>query len=186
MIVYPEELASLTLAKMPKFYGRGQWDPKLIFLQIVCMQCSHYLALGLLLALFHGRNITMDQFFSYKFHAFESIDGMQTSTAHVLGGLSSALFLCVIVERAKKCLDFGLTLYFIDFVFCWRSIEPELVGRARHFAWHYSREYLCSVRELQEIPMLDLFTHRRPHSPTKSSYAPLPTSNNTIAPEKQS
>ncbi|RHY12881.1 hypothetical protein DYB28_001313 [Aphanomyces astaci] len=171
---------------MPKFYGRGQWDPKLIFLQIVCMQCSHYLALGLLLALFHGRNITMDQFFSYKFHAFESIDGMQTSTAHVLGGLSSALFLCVIVERAKKCLDFGLTLYFIDFVFCWCSIEPELVGRARHFAWHYSREYLCSVRELQEIPMLDLFTHRRPHSPTKSSYAPLPTSNNTIAPEKQS
>ncbi|ETV72659.1 hypothetical protein, variant [Aphanomyces astaci] len=103
---------------MPKFYGRGQWDPKLIFLQIVCMQCSHYLALGLLLALFHGRNITMDQFFSYKFHAFESIDGMQTSTAHVLGGLWSALFLCVIVERAKKCLDFGLTLYFIDFVFC--------------------------------------------------------------------
>ncbi|RHY99341.1 hypothetical protein DYB37_010262 [Aphanomyces astaci] len=171
---------------MPKFYGRGQWDPKLIFLQIVCMQCSHYLALGLLLALFHGRNITMDQFFSYKFHAFESIDGMQTSTAHVLGGLSSALFLCVIVERAKKCLDFGLTLYFIDFVFCCPSLSSHPRYILLVILLVSIGEYLCSVRELQEIPMLDLFTHRRPHSPTKSSYAPLPTSNNTIAPEKQS
>ncbi|ETW03795.1 hypothetical protein H310_05161 [Aphanomyces invadans] len=176
---------------MPKFYGRGRWDPKLIFLQMVCVQCSHYLALGVLLAVFHGHNITMDQFFSYKIHAFESVDGMQTSTAHVLGGLASALFLCVIVERAKKCLDFGLTLYFIDFVICclygglpssmtWWVVHAVSLGITVVLG-----EYLCSLRELQEIPMLDLFSQRRPHSPTKS-HTQLSSTSTSSTPQKQS
>ncbi|KAF0693420.1 Aste57867_15620 [Aphanomyces stellatus] len=177
MVGYPECPCAFSIfgPAMPKFYGRGQWDPKLIFLQIVCLQCSHYLALGLLLFIFHGRTVSLDQFFSYKLHAFESTDGIQTVTAHALGGLSSALFLCFFVERAKKCLDFGLTLYFIDFLVC-----CFYEGFPSSWSWWVVRaislaitvvlgEYLCSLRELEEIPMLDLFSQRRPHSPKRNA-----------------
>ncbi|KAG9409769.1 Integral membrane protein of the Golgi [Aphanomyces cochlioides] len=167
---------------MPKFYGRSDWAPKLIFLQIVCLQCSHYLALGLLLALFHGRDISLEQFFSYKVPAFESVHGLQTSSAHALGGLCSALFLCLIVERAKKCLDFGVTLFFIDFVACccyggfpstWSWWIVHLLSMAITIVLG---EYLCSLRELEEIPMLDLFRPKASSSSGSSStYLPVST-----------
>lgn len=39
----------------------------------------------------------------------------------------SAVCLCVFVERAKKCLDFGVTLYFIDLLIqCFYSVRPSL------------------------------------------------------------
>ncbi|OQS04206.1 hypothetical protein THRCLA_03546 [Thraustotheca clavata] len=160
---------------MPRFYGRGQWDPKLISLQITCMQCSHYLALGVLLAVCHGQHLSLDQFFSYELHAIESVDGIKTSFAHIFTGFASAIFLCYFVERAKKCLDFGVTLYLIDLIICWTY-----KGFPASWSWWIVHgialvltvvlgEYLCSRRELEEIPMLDLFTRRNLNSPRKKS-----------------
>ncbi|OQR85428.1 hypothetical protein ACHHYP_11845 [Achlya hypogyna] len=158
---------------MPRFYGRGRWDPKLIALQMVCMQCSHYLALGVLLGLCHGSNLSLDQFFSHELHTLESIDGVKTSFAHIVCGLVNAVLLCIFVERAKKCLDFGATVYVLDLVVC-----ILYQGFPASWSWWIVHgialvltvvlgEYLCSRWELEEIPMLDLFTRRATQSPRK-------------------
>lgn len=77
--------------------------------------------------------------------------------------------LCVFVERAKKCLDFGVTLYFIDLlVQCFYLEFPKtwnwwIVQGAATAVTVLLGEYLCSRRELEEIPMIDLFSKRSRH-----------------------
>ncbi|KAL3674175.1 hypothetical protein V7S43_000135 [Phytophthora oleae] len=102
----------------------------------------------------------------------------------------SAVCLALFVERAKKCLDFGVTLYFIDFLAqCFYSVRRcgswvcevleadnnsvclALQEFPKMWDWWLVHlvaasvtivlgEYLCSRRELEEIPMVDLFTKR--------------------------
>jgi len=44
------------------------------------------------------------------------------------GNNGRALLLCVVVERAKKCLDFGFTLFLLHLLACWtyevRTLPP--------------------------------------------------------------
>ncbi|KAI9911385.1 hypothetical protein PsorP6_008780 [Peronosclerospora sorghi] len=175
---------------MPKFYGAAQWAPKLIILQILslqlfnvgfCMvqifaiqQCSHYVAQGLILGICHGAHVTLDQFFAYHTQTITTVNGLKNCFAIIATSFVSALCLMLFVERAKKCLDFGVTLYFIDFlVQCFYSVRPLLLANEMEFPkmWDWwlvhlvalcvtvlLGEYLCSRRELEEIPMMGLFT----------------------------
>lgn len=73
--------------------------------------------------------------------------------------LSRALALCIIIERAKKCLDFAFTFHFVHFVGCWcHSGFPScwewwMANSASLIAMALLGEYLCMKRELQEIPL---------------------------------
>ncbi|CAI5702878.1 unnamed protein product [Peronospora effusa] len=145
---------------MVKFYS----TTKLILLQILCLQCSYYLAQGLLLGICHGTHVTLNDFFAYYTQTISTIAGLKNVLAIVAASLVSALGLMVFVERAKKCLDFGVTLYFIDFLAqCFYSEFPKM------WDWWFVHimaagvtvvlgEYLCSRRELEDIPMAYLFT----------------------------
>mmetsp|Transcript_8032 Transcript_8032/g.15951 ORF Transcript_8032/g.15951 Transcript_8032/m.15951 type:complete len:140 (-) Transcript_8032:863-1282(-) len=103
------------------FYGSQEWDPKLIVAQIVALQCLSYITYGMLLSLFHtlfGTAFTLEQFFGYQ-----SVDaGAPTGWVVILSSLSnavvSAVFLSLIVERAKKCLDFAFTNHVLHLIFC--------------------------------------------------------------------
>ncbi|ETI34666.1 hypothetical protein F441_18694 [Phytophthora nicotianae CJ01A1] len=170
---------------MPKFYGAARWAPKLILLQMLAMQCSHYVAQGLVLGICHGAHVTLDQFFAYHTQTVVTVDGLKNcfaivaasfvrsvtpKTIHLILRLiylfCSAVCLALFVERAKKCLDFGVTLYFIDFLAqCFYSEFPKmwdwwLVHLVAASVTIVLGEYLCSRRELEEIPMVDLFTKR--------------------------
>ncbi|CEG42086.1 Integral membrane protein involved in transport between the late Golgi and endosome [Plasmopara halstedii] len=128
------------------------------------MQCSHYLAQGLILGICHGTHVSMDQFFAYHTQTIVNVDGLKNCFAVVVASVVSAVCLVFFVERAKKCLDFGVTLYFLDFLAqCFYSEFPKM------WDWwllHFLAasvtivlgEYLCSRRELEEIPVVDLFT----------------------------
>ncbi|DAZ98435.1 TPA: hypothetical protein N0F65_001136 [Lagenidium giganteum] len=151
---------------MPKFYGAARWDPKLIVLQMVCMQCSHYLARGVVLGVCHGSAVSLDQFFAFHAQTLSTVDGIKNSFAVLVAGAVSAVCLCIFVERAKKCLDFGVTLYFIDllvqtfyseFPRTWEWWIVHLVSLALTVLLG---EYICSRHELAEIPMIDLFRGR--------------------------
>ena len=102
----------------------------------------YYLILGVVLCVFHGANVSLDQFFAHNLHTFESVDGFKNALAVIIMSFVLALLLCLIVERAKKCLDFALTLYFIDFILCIlyevfyctiRLIQPRLTFTTRAF-----------------------------------------------------
>ncbi|CAH0480825.1 unnamed protein product [Peronospora belbahrii] len=151
---------------MPKFYGTARWMPKLILLQILCLQCSHYVAQGLVLGICHGAHVTLDQFFAYYTQNIADSNGRKNCFAILVASIISAVCLMLFVERAKKCLDFGITLYFIDFlVQCFYSEFPKtldwwLLHLVASGVTILLGEYLCSRRELEEIPMVDLFTKR--------------------------
>ena len=70
--------------------------------------------------------------------------------------------MAIIVEKSKKCLDFALTLFIFHFIFC---IAYD--GLPRTWDWYIVHilgtimmvllgEYLCSKRELDDIPLLQL------------------------------
>lgn len=69
-------------------------------------------------------------------------------------------FLCVVVERAKKCLDFTATLYFLHFLFClaFRGFPSSLEWWVLNFMglvlMAVLGEWLCLRRELREIPLV--------------------------------
>ncbi|KAL0591985.1 hypothetical protein ABG067_000638 [Albugo candida] len=149
---------------MAKFYGAGQWDPKLIVLQIICLQCSFYISQGVLLFLCHGFSLTFDDFFAYYAQNLSNVEGIKNSFSVIASSVISAIALSVFVERAKKCLDFGITLYFVDLI-----IHSIYLDFPRSWEWWIVHvialaitvllgEYLCSRQELQDIPMLKLFS----------------------------
>lgn len=93
----------------------------------------------------------MDQFFAFHSQTLSTVDGIKNCFAVFAAGLvrygngvlgeggimqerqrrgltlcecNSAVCMCLFVERAKKCLDFGVTLYFIDLlVQCFYSVR---------------------------------------------------------------
>lgn len=74
----------------------------------------------------------------------------------------SALMLAIIVEKSKKCLDFSVTLFLLHLVIC-----TVYDGFPYHMEWwviHIAAtiimtllgEYLCSRKELDDIPLLQV------------------------------
>jgi hypothetical protein len=75
--------------------------------------------------------------------------------------LIGAALLAVIVEKSKKCLDFSVTLFLINLTCCtfyggipatWDWWILHVLGT---IVMIVLGEYLCSRRELSEIPLLD-------------------------------
>jgi protein SYS1 len=70
--------------------------------------------------------------------------------------------LAVIVEKSKKCLDFAVTLFFLHLVIS--TFYGGFPARLDWWVVHIAAtilmvllgEYLCSRRELDEIPLLQL------------------------------
>ncbi|KAJ1436849.1 integral membrane protein S linking to the trans Golgi network-domain-containing protein [Ochromonadaceae sp. CCMP2298] len=138
------------------------FDPVLITYQIVSLQCFHYLAMGTLLGVFHAifdLNVSLDHFFTPRFVNFVSVAGWIETLAILLSGLAGAYLLSLIVEKAKKCVDFTFTLYFIHIVICCFYYELPLewewwlVHVVASVAMASLGEYLCSRAELEDIPL---------------------------------
>ena len=73
----------------------------------------------------------------------------------------SAVLLAAIVEKSKKCLDFSATLFLINLSVC--TLYGKLPATWDWWIIHILGtiimillgEYLCSRRELSDIPLLD-------------------------------
>eukprot|EP00803_Ostreobium_quekettii_P005106 evm.model.scf_611.2 EVM.evm.TU.scf_611.2 scf_611:44983-46466(-) len=103
------------------FYGAQVWDPVLIIAQITAIQCLFYIALGLLEWVVIGAyvpQLSLRYFFDWRALSLKSYQGGLTALAHIVNGSVASLYLMFIVERAKKCLDFTVTCYFIHLVIC--------------------------------------------------------------------
>ncbi|PRQ50847.1 hypothetical protein RchiOBHm_Chr2g0137751 [Rosa chinensis] len=142
------------------FYGALVWDPWLIVVQIVCLQCLYYLTLGLFLAILVGTRVSrmsLVYFFDYATLTISTVTGWCVVTSFVLSALASAGYLLLLIERSKKCLDFSVTLYIVHLFICigyggWpSSITWWVVNGTGIGVMALLGEYLCMRRELQEI-----------------------------------
>mmetsp|Transcript_10644 Transcript_10644/g.21293 ORF Transcript_10644/g.21293 Transcript_10644/m.21293 type:complete len:154 (+) Transcript_10644:209-670(+) len=147
------------------FLGREKFDPQLIISQMMVMQALFYLCLGFsffLMDNFMGVPLTMDQFFSSKMfaHGLKNRWAWATVFSFVLCALGNVLFLYVVIERAKKCLDFGATVYGFHIFFCWLY-----AGMPSYWHWWLViilsttltvllGEYICARREMREITIV--------------------------------
>ena len=139
------------------------FNPRLIFSQIVALQSFHYLTLGFCTQFNHvvyGSSITIDRIFTSQVIDVWTGEGWVDNGAVLISALVGSFLLSVIVEKSKKCLDFSVTLFFIHFIVCC------LYGGAPNtYSWWIVHimatilmtlcgEYLCSIREMNEIPLL--------------------------------
>ncbi len=76
-----------------------------------------------------------------------------------MSGVIGAGLLCLIIEKAKRCLDFTATVFIIHLVVCslyggvpmsWQWWVCNLIAAITMVV---GGEYLCSVYELRELPL---------------------------------
>ncbi|GMH81577.1 hypothetical protein TL16_g08975, partial [Triparma laevis f. inornata] len=137
------------------------FHPRLIILQIVALQCYHYITLSLLYLLSHlltSTPLTLSLLFSPL--TLTSVTSVISSLTHILAYLSTATGLMLIIEKSKKCLDFTVTVFLVHFCFCcihsgWPgSWEWWIFNVAGVICCVCLGEWLCSWREMKEIPSL--------------------------------
>jgi len=145
---------------MSSFIPQNIWDPTLIVAQIIALQSLFYISMGcccyFIDAIFN-ENISLDQLFSHKYVSF-SPSGWATILAYVFTSIVIAIGLVKIVERAKKCLDFVITVHFIHLIVCifytgfprwlWWIINIFTIALTAVLG-----EYLCLRNDLREIPL---------------------------------
>ncbi|KAF8050141.1 hypothetical protein N665_2038s0014 [Sinapis alba] len=144
------------------FYGTAVWDPWLIVGQIICLECSFYLSLGVFMILFLGLRVprlSLVYFFDFATLSTSTLTGWCVIVSFLFTSLAGAVYMIFLVERARKCLDFSATLYIIHLFFCivyggWPSSMAWWVVNGTGLAvMALLAEYLCIKREQREIPM---------------------------------
>ncbi|XP_011002695.1 PREDICTED: protein SYS1 homolog [Populus euphratica] len=144
------------------FYGAEVWDPWLIAAQIVCLQCLYYLTLGFFLSFLVGTRVsrlTLVYFFDFATITTSTVTGRCVIASLLPSSFAGAGYMLYLIERAKKCLDFSATLFIIHLFICiiyggWPSSITWWVVNGTGFAvMARLGKYLCSKRELREIPI---------------------------------
>lgn len=152
------------------FYGRTQYDPVYIIAQIASVQAIFYITLGALLWVLVGPyagRLTLSYIFS---SAWLKVGGWMVVLSSLGTAVITAISIALIVERAKKCLDFSFTVYFVHVAAC-----VCYAGVPRHWQWWgmiagsfvltaLLSETICARRELRDIPLGTTMHRRAPQS----------------------
>ena len=141
--------------------SKSVFQPILICLQIVCLQCFYYVSMGTLWAISHilfGHGLSLSHLFTDAYVNFVSWRGWCEILCTLAAAVAGAYLLSIIVERAKRCVDFTFTLFFIHIWSCTFFQEFPLV-----WEWWFLQvvasvlmatlgEYWSSLQELKDIP----------------------------------
>mmetsp|Transcript_12747 Transcript_12747/g.20643 ORF Transcript_12747/g.20643 Transcript_12747/m.20643 type:complete len:168 (-) Transcript_12747:632-1135(-) len=142
------------------FYGGVSFDPLLTIGQILTMQCLFYLSLAAFLKVTVGfEGLTLGEFFDSEAITTSTTKGWLTIGAFCCAAFTGSGFLCVVIGRAKKCLDFAATVHILHLINCtvfggvplrvtWWVVTVINVG-----VMAIVGECLCFQRELREIPL---------------------------------
>ena len=143
----------------------NNFNPRLIFSQIVALQTLHYLILSFMFqmnSVIYGSYVTIDRIFTAKHLNLWTKEGRIDAMTIVLSSLIGSILLVVIVEKSKKCLDFATTNVILHFIICvlydgkavLHSLDFWIVQVFGMIAMVLLGEYLCSRRELMDIPLI--------------------------------
>ncbi|CAI4221211.1 unnamed protein product [Auanema sp. JU1783] len=132
------------------------WDPTLLISQMFAVQTSFY-TVECVCMLAYSTITSYDPSVS---HIFSLQPSRIMALIQLIGSVSCAFALSIIVQRAKQCLDFTCTLHFFHLVFCiiFNGSIPTFI-----FWWLLQigsavictvlGEYLCMVSESKEIKL---------------------------------
>lgn len=98
------------------------WDPFLIISQIITMQCLFYFTFGTILStLFLLVSVppSMSHLLNPDHLSLSNLENTLVVVAASLNALATAALLCIVVQRAKLCLDFTCTIHFLHMILCW-------------------------------------------------------------------
>lgn len=148
--------------------ARNNFNPQLIISQILCLQCYYYIALGLIFQcnyiLFGLGGITLDRLFTDTYLNIWSAAGWVDNGAVLSASVIGSILLTIVVEKSKKCLDFSITSFVLHLLVCTLYSGGNIPGTWDWWIIHFIGmiimvlfgEYLCSKKELSDIPLLAL------------------------------
>lgn len=116
------------------FYGTAVWDPWLIVGQIICLQCSYYLTLGLFTMVFLGLRVprlSLVYFFDYATLTTSTFTGWCVIASFLFSSLAG-YFACL----SHLFFAFSLVLLF-------RFLPFILIGRAVYMIFLVERARKC-------------------------------------------
>jgi hypothetical protein len=145
--------------------NNNKFNPRLILSQIIALQSLHYLILTIMFQInsfLYGSTITIDRIFTSKYLNIWTGEGRIDAMTLLLSSIIGSFLLAVIVEKSKKCLDFTCTLLFVHVVICCmydgvstiHSFDFWIVNLLGMVIMVLLGEYLCSRKELMDIPLL--------------------------------
>ncbi|VEU37295.1 unnamed protein product [Pseudo-nitzschia multistriata] len=141
------------------------FNPRLIFSQIVALQCFHYLSLGLLVQINHvlyGQSVTVDRIFTDEYLKVWHGGWQDAFAVFFSYAVVGSFLMAIIVEKSKKCLDFSFTLFVVHLlIVCAYDGFPStwdwwIVHICSMVTMVVLGEYLCARREMEDIPLLQL------------------------------
>lgn len=136
------------------------WDPFLIICQILAMQGFFYTTLGLIISiLFLLSNTfpTLNHLLNPDKLSLSNLESTLVVIAYSINSLAVSLALCLIVQRAKLCLDFTCTVHFIHMLVCWLcygkllTISSFIIQLICISISAVFGEYLCFRNEMKPI-----------------------------------
>lgn len=187
------------------FYS-NVFDARLVLAQIAAMQSLSYISLSCLVLvahqLFSSIPLQISVIFNFKYlgqGTTEHPTNYALCLAFLINALCFGVQLAIVVERAKKCLDFCVTFFVLHLVLStWHSGFP---GEWRWWVLNalclltssLSGEYFCMKKELQEINVKEFLSMRpsagttitRGGSATASSSAAAPAVTTTFSSEQR-
>lgn len=163
-----------SLGSMPQLISRKNrksqkvgtsFHPSLIISQMAALQFLHYFVLCVFMQVNYvllGTSITLDRIFTDHYLNVWTIEGWVDNSVILFSSFTGAVLLALIVEKAKKCLDFSVTMFMIHLVACsmYGGIPDTsdwwIVNILHMIVMILLGEFFCARREMQDIPLLTL------------------------------
>ncbi|CAD7925783.1 unnamed protein product [Amoebophrya sp. A25] len=144
-----------------RFYGKESFNPRKILAQMTVLQSAWYLLFVSTVSMANhasGMDLSASQFFVPSAYTFHTKRGVTLIFGQWICSLIFAPFLSFIIERAKKVLDFCVTIQFWHLVLCIFSHEfPGLawwgVSLVGCVVGTLLSEAICMRWELQDIEL---------------------------------
>jgi len=145
-----------------KFYGKSEFNPRLITTQIIVMQSAFYVCFVLTTSAIDyatGEPPSFSQFFRYRAYNWNTTSGVALAASLFITGLIMAALLAQVVERAKKCLDFVVTYHIFHLLFTWNmfgfpsTYQWWVINVASATAATLLGEYMCMMSETAAIKL---------------------------------
>merc|ERR1711931_244261 len=139
------------------------WDPFLIISQILAMQGFYYTTFGIILSvlfLLTPESPNLSHLLDPEHMSLINLENTLVVIASSINSFAVSLALCIVVQRAKLCLDFTCTIHLLNMLLGWAYygrlmtfssfiIQIICISIAAVFG-----EYLCFKYEMKPISLL--------------------------------